>query len=185
MVSTAKRAVRYLIGSKHFGLKYYRKWRSDRVLSISSNWGPTDPVKCYTDADWARQVDDSKSTEAMVLLFNGTIIAWHSKTLKIVALSSQDAEYMALSGGSREIIFVRQLLSTLGNVSVQTWVHALLSACTLNIQWLESICALHMETFVRGVLNYSWEFLSYPWLLVLFRGFLGLKIRQATQYLVS
>ena len=114
MVSTAKRAVRYLIGSKHFGLKYYRKWRSDRILSISSNWGPTDPVKCYTDADWAGQVDDSKSTEAMALLFNGTIIAWHSKTLKIVALSSQDAEYMALSDGSREIIFVRQLLSTLG-----------------------------------------------------------------------
>ena len=34
--------------------------------------------------------------------------------MKTIALSSQDAECMALSDGSREILFIRQLLETLG-----------------------------------------------------------------------
>ena len=41
-------------------------------------------------------------------------MSWYSKTLKVITLSSQDAEYMALSDGSREIIFIKQLLSSLG-----------------------------------------------------------------------
>ena len=83
-------------------------------MEISSSWSPNDPIKTYTDADWAGQVDTSKSTAGMVMLFNGTAISWYSKTLKVIALSSQDAEYMALSDGSREIIFIRQLLNELG-----------------------------------------------------------------------
>ena len=83
-------------------------------MEISSSWSPNDPIKTYTDADWAGQVDTSKSTARMVMLFNGTAISWYSKTLKVIALSSQDAEYMALSDGSREIIFIRQLLNSLG-----------------------------------------------------------------------
>ena len=114
MVSTAKRVVRYLKGCKHFGLKFYRGWRADKILDVSSNWSPNSPVKTYTDADWAGQADTSRSTAGMILLFNGTTISWYSKTLKVIALSSQDAEYMALSDGSREIIFIRQLLETLG-----------------------------------------------------------------------
>jgi hypothetical protein len=47
-------------------------------------------------------------------LFNGAAIHWWSRTLKVVALSSQDAEYMALSDSSREIVFIRQLLEALG-----------------------------------------------------------------------
>ena len=47
MVSTAKRVVRYLIGSKHFGVKYYKYWRSDRLLGISSVWHPNNPIKQY------------------------------------------------------------------------------------------------------------------------------------------
>ena len=64
------------------------------------------PIHAYTDADWAGQVDTRKSTAGYVLLFNGTGVSWSSKTLKTIALSSQDAEYMALSDGSREVIFV-------------------------------------------------------------------------------
>ena len=59
----------------------------------------------------------------MVLLFNGTAISWYSKTLKVIALSSQDAEYMALSDGSREIIFVRNVLTLMGFELAATGLH--------------------------------------------------------------
>ena len=49
-----------------------------------------------------------------MLLFNGALIHWWSRTLKVIALSSQDADYMALSDSSRELIFIRQLLESLG-----------------------------------------------------------------------
>ena len=44
----------------------------------------------------------------------GAAISWWSKLLKTIALSSQDAEYMALSDASREMLFIRALLSSLG-----------------------------------------------------------------------
>ena len=47
-------------------------------------------------------------------MFNGTAIMWTSKTLKTVALSSQDAELMALSDCARDVIFLQNLLSSIG-----------------------------------------------------------------------
>ena len=50
----------------------------------------------------------------MILLFNGTAISWWSRTIKTVACSTQDAEYMALSDTARETMFCRNLLCLLG-----------------------------------------------------------------------
>ena len=34
-------------------MKYYKYWRCGKVLDYSSTWAHNDPVKVYTDADWA------------------------------------------------------------------------------------------------------------------------------------
>ena len=112
MVAAAKRCARYLKGTPDFGLHYWKSWHSNSTVEISVY----NPIHAYTDADWAGQVDTRKSTAGYVLLFNGTGVSWSSKTLKTIALSSQDAEYMALSDGSREVIFVRNVLSMTGFV---------------------------------------------------------------------
>jgi hypothetical protein len=114
MVKAVKRVLRYVKGSSRFGLVYKRVWRIDRVAGYYTNWCRDTPVAGTVDADWAGQQDTRKSTAGFMLLFNGALIHWWSRTLKVIALSSQDAEYMALSDSSRELIFIRQLLESLG-----------------------------------------------------------------------
>jgi hypothetical protein len=114
MIKAAKRALRYVKGSTRFGLVYKRVWRPDRMAGYFTNWSRDTPVAGTVDADWAGQQDTRKSTAGFMLLFNGALIHWWSRTLKVIALSSQDAEYMALSDSSRELIFIRQLLESLG-----------------------------------------------------------------------
>ena len=44
----------------------------------------------------------------------GSAVAWGSKLQSSVALSNAEAEYMALSAAAHEVIFLRQLLTSLG-----------------------------------------------------------------------
>jgi lysophospholipid acyltransferase (LPLAT)-like uncharacterized protein len=124
MIKAAKRALRYVKGSTRFGLEYKRIWRPQMVAGIFTKWCRDTMVSATVDADWAGQQDTRRSTAGFMLMFNGAVIHWWSRTLKVIALSSQDAEYMALSDSSREVIFVRQLLEALGfRVSGSTDLH--------------------------------------------------------------
>ncbi|GMP44500.1 hypothetical protein CsSME_00013413 [Camellia sinensis var. sinensis] len=54
-------------------------------------------IKGYTDADFAGDVDDRKSTSGHVFLFGGTAVAWLSKKQSCVAKYTMEAEYIACS----------------------------------------------------------------------------------------
>jgi hypothetical protein len=112
MVKAAKRVLRYVISTPKLGLKYHGTHRS----ILSGLWSCTDnnPIVSFSDADFAGERDTRKSTMGMILLFNGTSISWWSRTIKTVACSTQDAEYMALSDTARETMFCRNLLCLLG-----------------------------------------------------------------------
>ena len=45
---------------------------------------------------------------------------WWSEIIRVVALSSQDAEFMALSDASREVLFLQNLLASIGCVTPKT-----------------------------------------------------------------
>jgi hypothetical protein len=49
----------------------------------------------------------------MVYLFNDSVIAWSSKKQATVTLSTGKAEYVAKSKCTREVVYLRQLLSEL------------------------------------------------------------------------
>ena len=112
MVKAAKRVLRYVIYTPTLGLLYHHRTRS----ILGGLWQCTDnnPIVSFSDADFAGQIDDRKSTSGMILLFNGTAISWWSRTIRTVACSTQDAEYMALSDTARETMFCRNLLGLLG-----------------------------------------------------------------------
>ena len=112
MVKAAKRVLRYVISTPKLGLKYHGTHRS----ILSGLWRCTNdnPIVSFSDADFAGELDGRKSTEGALIMFNGTAISWWSRTLKTVACSTQDAEYMALSDTARETIFCRNLLCLLG-----------------------------------------------------------------------
>jgi hypothetical protein len=72
-----------------------------------------------TDADWGSHTDDRRSIGAHdVVKIGEGVVSWKSKKQTCVALSSTEAEYMALCQASKEAVWTRDFLKGLG-VSVK------------------------------------------------------------------
>ncbi len=99
-LTAVKRIIRYLKGTLNLALKYER---SDSGTLIG-----------YSDADWAGDQDDRHSTTGNVFLLGGGAVSWLSKKQSTVALSTAEAEYVALSQAAQECVWLRRLLSDLG-----------------------------------------------------------------------
>jgi hypothetical protein len=56
----------------------------------------------YSDSDWAGDRDDRKSTTDYLYLLGSTPITWRSQKQPCIALSSTEAEYVALSSCAKE-----------------------------------------------------------------------------------
>jgi hypothetical protein len=68
----------------------------------------------YCDADWGGDLDTRRSTTGYVFKIAGGSISWSSKRQPTVALSSTEAEYMAVCAAAKEAIWLRQMLTELG-----------------------------------------------------------------------
>lgn len=97
----AKRVLRYLKGTTHYGITFH--WDENEL-----------PVMAYMDADWGGDLETRRSTSGSVILFLGGPAFWESHLQKGVTTSSTEAEYVALSEGCRTIIWMKQLLRELG-----------------------------------------------------------------------
>ena len=97
----AKRVLRYLRGTTNFGIVF----RGDDL------GGPI----AYSDADWAGDVGDRKSTSGYVFSIAGGSVSWRSRKQDTVALSTAEAEYVALSSAAQECVWMRRLSAELGN----------------------------------------------------------------------
>ncbi|PAL11902.1 hypothetical protein B8W92_11625, partial [Moraxella osloensis] len=64
----------------------------------------------YCDSDWAADKNDRKSVTGYVFMMAGAAITWKSKKQQTVALSSTEAEYMALGDAVKEVLWLTQLL---------------------------------------------------------------------------
>ncbi len=69
------------------------------------------------DSDWGTEVETRKSISGQVTLFNSTPISWRSKNQQSIALFSADAEYMAVSEFTKEIIFLQSLIRSMQDAS--------------------------------------------------------------------
>ena len=99
--TAVKRIMRYLKGKVHVGLLY-------------SRYGSKECIG-YSDADWAGDLDDRKSTSGYMFQVSGAAVSWRSKKQTCVALSTAEAEYMALVSAAQEAIWMRQLATDLGS----------------------------------------------------------------------
>ncbi len=100
----AKRVLRYLVGAPSLGL-LFRK----------SDISPSTPfLTAYSDSDWAGDTSDRKSTSGFVSFFGTSPISWYARKQSVVALSTMEAEYVAMSSATRECISLRNLLAELG-----------------------------------------------------------------------
>lgn len=90
--------MRYLQGSKDLKL-YYTKEGSK--------------ITGYCDADWANDPEDRRSCTGYTFIFQNGSIAWNSCKQQTVALSTAEAEYMAMASASQEALWLRQLQAEL------------------------------------------------------------------------
>jgi len=71
----------------------------------------------FVDADLAGDVDSRKSTTGYVYTLGGTVVSWSSTLQKIVALSTTEAEYVAVSESAKEIVWLQSFLKELGKMN--------------------------------------------------------------------
>ncbi|CAL2278311.1 unnamed protein product [Prunus armeniaca] len=68
----------------------------------------------YSDADWAGNVTDRKSTSGYFTFMGGNLVTWRSKKQNVVTLSSAEAEFRGMTKGICELLWLRKLLTELG-----------------------------------------------------------------------
>ncbi|KAG6615786.1 Integrase catalytic core protein [Phytophthora cinnamomi] len=91
-----KRIFRYLQGTKSYGIRF--------------SPGKDIDFQGYSDADWAGDLSDRKSTSGYLFQVADGPISWGSKKQSSVSLSTSEAEYIALSLAIQEGKWVHKLL---------------------------------------------------------------------------
>ena len=71
-------------------------------------------IEGYTDADWAENISDKKSTSGYFTFIGGNLVIWRSKKQKLVALSSAEAEFRGMVKGICELLWLKRLLTEIG-----------------------------------------------------------------------
>ena len=97
-LTAVKRIFRYIKGTVHLSLQYQAK--GGKLVG-------------YSDSDWANNLDDRHSTTGNVFMMSGGAISWISQKQATVALSTAEAEYIALGSATQEAIWLRRLLNDL------------------------------------------------------------------------
>lgn len=79
----------------------------------------TSSIQAYSDADWAGCKATRRSTSGGIIRFNGDIISWISKRQKTVALSTAEAEYIALTETAKEIRWLQQWIQEMFGMNIK------------------------------------------------------------------
>ncbi|XP_056164317.1 secreted RxLR effector protein 161-like [Syzygium oleosum] len=98
-----KRVFKYLRGTLNFSL----------CFKGTGNGNMFDIVG-HVDADWGGDIDSRRSTSGYVFTLFGAALSWMSRRQSVVALSSTEAEYMALTHAGKEAVWLRRLCLELG-----------------------------------------------------------------------
>lgn len=104
-ITQAKSIVRYLNGTKHLKLKLNSTLENSALVA-------------YCDADFAEDKTDRKSTTGFMVFVNGGLISWRSRKQSIVALSTAESEYIALSEVCQELAWLKRLCTDFGIIII-------------------------------------------------------------------
>lgn len=101
--TAVKHVLRYLKGSRGKEL-CFRKCSSGKL-----------GLQAYSDADWASDVSDRRSMTGYCVSLNenGPLISWKTKKQTTTALSTCEAEYMALAATIQECMYLTYLIQDL------------------------------------------------------------------------
>lgn len=99
--TAAKRILKYLSTTKDLSLIYTKE--------------KLDSLHVYTDADYAEDVSDRKSTSGFAIFHGNNLVSWGSKKQTAVSQSSTEAEYVAAALAAMEVSYTKGILLELNS----------------------------------------------------------------------
>ena len=91
-----KRIIRYINGTPNYGLWYLK----DSNACFAS----------YSNVDWARSVDDRKSTSGGYFYLGNNLVSWMRKKQNSMSLSTVEAEYIVAGSCCAQLLWMKKLL---------------------------------------------------------------------------
>lgn len=101
--SALKWLMRYLKGATDVGILFD---------GLSKHEG--DELKGWCDSDFAGNVDTRKSQSGYIFTLYGSVVSWKSSLQSVVALSTTETEFMALTAAVKESFWLKGILGDFG-----------------------------------------------------------------------
>ncbi|XP_075633321.1 secreted RxLR effector protein 161-like [Castanea sativa] len=70
-------------------------------------------LRGYSNADWASDRDENKSTTGYAFLLSGAAISWCSKKQSCISLSTMEFKYVACSAAAQEAVWLKRFFQSL------------------------------------------------------------------------
>ena len=99
-LTAVKQIIRYVNGTPDYGLWYLK----DSNACLAG----------YSDADWAKSVDDRKSTPGGCFYLGNNLVSWMSKKQNFVSLFTAEAEYITAGSCCTQLLWMKRLLYDYG-----------------------------------------------------------------------
>ena len=96
------RVIKFVLETKTSGLRMVPIFKD-------GNW----KLEALSDSDFAYDKDTRCGVYGYIIYFGGVPVAWKSKSMKSVVLSTTEAEYVAVSEVVKEIKFLYQMLRSM------------------------------------------------------------------------
>ncbi|XP_042758107.1 secreted RxLR effector protein 161-like [Lactuca sativa] len=108
-MEAAKRILCYVKGTYDYGMVYARE--------------PKGKLKVFTENNYARDIEDQRSTPRYVCLLRNAAICWSSRKQDITTLSSTEVEYVAVTNCACHCVWLKGLLKELEEVTetIEVW----------------------------------------------------------------
>jgi hypothetical protein len=106
-LAAVKHLLHYVARTSGYSLIYPR--RGTTALELTG----------YIDSDMAGDIDGRKSTSGVVFFLSDCPITWQSQKQKIIALSTCEAEYIAMATASCQGVWLARLLEELTGAKLQ------------------------------------------------------------------
>ncbi|XP_073049472.1 uncharacterized protein [Primulina eburnea] len=99
-LKAVKRILRYISGTVDFGLWYTKETNTNLVG--------------FSDADWARNLDDRKSTTGGCFYLGNNLVSWYSRKQNCVSFSTAESEYVAAASCCSQLLWMNQMINDYG-----------------------------------------------------------------------
>jgi hypothetical protein len=103
-------------GPDHFSIvrKVLKYLQSTKDYALVLNGTGDLQLRAFTDADWGGDLTDRKSTSGRAIFLGRSLVGWGSSKQPSVSLSSMESEYISMSDGIREVLWLQEVAKDLG-----------------------------------------------------------------------